>query len=170
MERSSVRIDVVVPFEAQVISEEELAEREARMIGIVSYFSYFPLKEVSDEALNEWLKLINAKLDFIINCLIRGREGFNSLPQKKINLSEGGCKFYSDFSLEVETPIEVKIILDLYEPIAFYLYGRVKRCEPKEGGYEIALEWVNLTPDIQEKLGFYILQKEREYIRRTKGL
>ncbi len=63
----------------------------------------------------------------------------------------------------------MKLVLDLYEPLGFYLYGKIIRCEKKENYYEVALEWINLSPDIREKLGFYILQKERELIREKKG-
>lgn len=170
MEREAVRIDVVIPIEVSEISEKELSEKRARTVGEVPLFSYIPLKDTMDEALNNWLKLINAKLDYLINLLTREKEGFNALPYKKVNLSEKGLRFSSDKPYEIGSYVEVKMVLDLYEPLGMYLYGKVLRCEKKEEHYEVALEWVNLSPDIRDKLSFYILQKQRELIREMKGL
>ncbi|MEZ0343675.1 MAG: PilZ domain-containing protein [Caldimicrobium sp.] len=169
MEREAVRLDVVIPIEVHPISEKELEHRKARIVGDVPLFSYIPLKDTMDEALNNWLKLINAKLDYLINLLTREKEGFNELPFKKVNLSEKGLRFLSETPFEPASFAEVKLVLDLYEPLGFYLYGKIVRCEKKEDYYEVALEWINLPLDIKEKLGFYLLQKERELIREKKG-
>ncbi len=169
MEREAVRIDVVIPIEVKPISERDLENSRARMVGDVPLFSYIPIKDTLDEALNNWLKLINAKLDYLINLLTREKEGFNKLPFKKVNLSEKGLRFPSEIPFEPGSFAEVKLVLDLYEPLGFYLYGKILRCEKKEDYYEVALEWINLPPYIKEKLGFYVLQKERELIREKKG-
>ncbi|MGC9109407.1 MAG: PilZ domain-containing protein [Caldimicrobium sp.] len=169
MEREAVRIDVILPIEVYPISAKELEHRKSRIVGDVPIFSYIPLKDTFDEALNNWLKLINAKLDYLINLLTREKEGFNVMPLKKVNISEKGLRLSSETPLEPNTFVEIKLVLDLYEPLGLYLYGKIIRCEKKEEHYEIALEWINLTPDIKEKLGFYILQKERELIRERKG-
>lgn len=165
MEREAVRVDVVIPIDLTVIAEKDLENKRARLIGGIPIFSYIPLKDTIDEALNSWLKVINAKLDYLINLLTREREGFHLLPLKKVNLSEKGIRLNLDKPLDINSFVEVKLVLDLYEPLGFYLYGRVARCEKKEEKYEIALEWLTMPPDIKEKLGFYILQKERELIR-----
>lgn len=169
MEREAVRLDVVIPIEVHPISEKELEHRKARIVEDVPLFSYIPLKDTMDEALNNWLKLINAKLDYLINLLTREKEGFNELPFKKVNLSEKGLRFPSETPFEPGSFAEIKMVLDLYEPLGFYLYGKIVRCEKKEDYYEVALEWINLPLDIKEKLGFYLLQKERELIREKKG-
>lgn len=168
MEREAVRLDVIIPIEIYPISEKELQHKRARTVGDMPLFSYIPLKDTIDEALNNWLKLINAKLDYLINLLTREREGFHLLPLKRVNISEKGIRVCTDKPLEIGSFVEVKLVLDLYEPLGLYLYGKVLRCEEKEGGYEIAVEWLSLPLNIKEKLSFYILQKERELIRSIK--
>ncbi|MFN3921593.1 MAG: PilZ domain-containing protein [Caldimicrobium sp.] len=168
MEREAVRIDVVIPIEIYPISEKELQNKRARTVGDMPLFSYIPLKDTIDEALNNWLKLINAKLDYLINLLTREREGFHLLPLKQVNISEKGLRVEREKPLEVGSFVEVKLVLDLYEPLGLYLYGKVLRCEKKEENFDIALEFITLPPDIKEKLSFYILQKERELIRSRK--
>lgn len=165
IEREAVRIDVTLPLEVKIISQEKLANSVARIVGDVPLFSYIPLKDTLDEALNNWLKLINAKLDYLINLLTREKEGFHQLPYKKVNLSEKGIRFTSDHPFKIGDPVEIKIVLDLYQPLGFYLYGKILRCEEKEKKYEVALEFVNLPTHIKEKIGFFILNKERELIR-----
>jgi len=169
MEREAVRIDVTLPFKAKKISPEEAENKVARVIGDIPFFSYIPLKDTLDEGLNSWLKLMNAKLDYLINILTREKEGFNDLPLQKINLSETGLRFVSKFPFELGDIVEIKTVIDIYQPIGFYLYGEVVRCEKKENFYETAVKFINLPKDIREKLSYFILHKERELIRELRS-
>lgn len=168
MEREAVRIDVTIPIEIRKIEVKEIENKIAYIVGDTSVFSYIPLRDTVDEALNSWLKVINAKLDFIINLLTREKEGFNTLPYRRVNISEKGLRILIEEPLEVGDYVEIKAVLDIYQPLGFYLYGRVVRCNPTERGYEVAFEFVNLPKDIREKISFFILQKERELIRERK--
>ncbi len=169
MEREAVRIDIVLPFKVKKISVKEIENQVARAVGEVPLFSYIPLRETSDEALNSWLRLINAKIDYLINLLTKEKEGFNDLPLQKINLSEKGVRFFSKTPFEIGDLIEIKTVMDIYQPIGFYLYGKVLRCKKKEEDlYEVAAEFINLTKDLREKIGFFIFQKEREMIRESR--
>ncbi len=165
MEREAVRIDVVLPIEIKEIPAEEAKNKIAKIIGDIPLFSYIPLKDTIDEALNNWLKLINAKLDYLINLLTREKEGFHKLPEKKVNFSEKGLRLLLDKPIEKGHFVEIKTILDVYQPLGFYLYGRVVRCNPKNGKYEVAIEFINLPCDIKDKLSFFVLNKQRELIR-----
>ncbi|WP_028840564.1 PilZ domain-containing protein [Thermodesulfobacterium hveragerdense] len=170
MEREAVRIDVIIPLEVTKLDPSEIENRIAHVVGDTSIFSYIPIKDTIDEALNSWLKLINAKLDYLINLMSREKEGFNNLPYKKVNLSEKGLRFISQDPFEINDFVEVKTVLDLYQPVGFYLYGKVVRCKPVEGKFEVAVEFVNLNKTIREKISFFILQKEREIIREMREI
>ncbi len=165
MEREAVRIDVVIPLEVQKISAKEIRNKIAHVVGDVPLFSYIPLKDTMDEALNSWLKLINAKLDYLINLFTREKEGFNALPYQKVNISEKGIRFPFNEPLNPGEYVEIKIVLDVYQPLGFYLYGEVVRCEKKDNKYEVAVKFINIPKDIQEKISFFVLLKERELIR-----
>ena len=170
MEREVVRIDVILPLKVKKISSEEIENKIARIVGDISFFSYIPLKDTLDEGLNSWLKLINAKLDYLINVLTREKEGFNELPFQKVNLSEKGIKFSSKIPFKLGDLVEIKTVIDIYQPLGFYLYGEVVRCEKKkENLYEIAVKFINLPKDIKEKLSYFILYKERELIRESRS-
>lgn len=169
MEREAVRIDVTLPFKVQKISPEEAENKVARIIGDIPFFSYIPLKDTLDEGLNSWLKLINAKLDYLISILTREKEGFNELPLQKINISEKGVRFSSKVPYEIGDLVEIKTVIDIYQPLGFYLYGEVLRCEKKEDFYEIAIKFINLPKDIKERLSYFILCKERELIRELRS-
>jgi len=165
MERQAVRIDVVIPFAVRKISKEEIPHCTCHIVGDVPLFSYIPLKDTMDEALNNWLKLINAKLDYLINLLTREKEGFNSLPYEKVNISETGIRFPYHECIEPGEYVEIKTVLDAYQPLGFYLYGKVVRCEKKGDHFEVAAEFVNMPLEIKEKIGFFLLLKQRELIR-----
>jgi hypothetical protein len=165
MEREAVRIEVVVPVSVRKISQEELENSIARVVGEVPYLSYIQLQDTMDEALNKWLKLINAKLDYLIGLLTREKEGFGALPFQKVNLSEKGICLKCPEKLNPGDFVEIKIVLDLFGPLGFYLYGRVVWAKDAPEGTLIGVEFVKLPVDIKEKLGLYILNKERELIR-----
>jgi hypothetical protein len=165
MEREAVRIEVVVPVSVRKISQEELENSIARVVGEVPYLSYIQLQDTMDEALNNWLKLINAKLDYLIGLLTREKEGFGDLPLQKVNLSEKGICLKSPEKLNSGDFVEIKIVLDLFGPLGFHLYGRVVWAKDTPEGTLIGVEFVKLPIDIKEKLGLYILNKERELIR-----
>ena len=169
MEREAVRIDVILPFKAEKISSEEVKNKIARIIGDIPLFSYIPLKDTIDESLNAWLKLINAKLDYLISVLTREKEGFNDLPFQKINISEKGIRFPSETPYEIGDFVEIKTVIDIYQPLGFYLYGEVLRCEKKEDYYEVAIKFINLPKDIKEKISYFIFCKERELIRELRS-
>jgi len=170
MEREAVRTDVILPLKVKKISSEEIENKIARIVGDIPFFSYIPLKDTLDEGLNSWLKLINAKLDYLINILTREKEGFNELPFQKVNLSEKGMRFPSKIPFELGDLVEIKTVIDIYQPLGFYLYGEVVRCEKKrENLYEIAVKFINLPKDIKEKLSYFILHKERELIRELRS-
>lgn len=170
MERETVRIDVILPFKVKKISSEDIKNKIARIVGDVPIFSYIPLKDTIDESLNSWLKLINAKLDYLINLLTREKEGFNDLPLLKVNISEKGVRFPSEIPFEIGDFVEIKTVMDIYQPLGFYLYGEVLRCEKKEEKiYEVAVKFINLPKDIREKISYFILQKERELIRELRS-
>jgi len=165
MEREAARIEVVVPVSVRKISQEELENSIARVVGEVPYLSYIQLQDTMDEALNNWLKLINAKLDYLIGLLTREKEGFGDLPLQKVNLSEKGISLKCHEKLNSGDFVEIKIVLDLFGPLGFYLYGRVVWAKDAPEGTLIGVEFVKLPIDIKEKLGLYILNKERELIR-----
>jgi hypothetical protein len=165
MEREAARIEVVVPVSVRKISQEELENSIARVVGEVPYLSYIQLQDTMDEALNNWLKLINAKLDYLIGLLTREKEGFGDLPLQKVNLSEKGISLKCPEKLNSGDFVEIKIVLDLFGPLGFYLYGRVVWAKDAPQGTLIGVEFVKLPLDIKEKLGLFILNKERELIR-----
>jgi len=169
MEREAARIEVVVPVSVRKISQEELENSIARVVGEVPYLSYIQLQDTMDEALNNWLKLINAKLDYLIGLLTREKEGFGDLPLQKVNLSEKGISLKCPEKLNSGDFVEIKIVLDLFGPLGFYLYGRVVWAKDAPEGTLIGVEFVKLPIDIKEKLGLYILNKERELIREKRS-
>jgi len=165
VERESVRIEVIVPVSVRKITQEELENSIARVVGEIPYLSYIPLQDTMDEVLNNWLKLINAKLDYLIGLLTREKEGFGKLSLRKVNISEKGISLKCSEKLSPGDFIEIKILLDIFGPVGFYLYGKVVWAREEEEGTRVGAEFVKMPADIRDKLGFYILNKQREIIR-----
>ncbi len=76
---------------------------------------------------------------------------------KTVNVSATGVLFFNDKLLEIGTVINVKFL----KPNSFDFFqgdAKVVRVEiPQEGsGYEIGVQFIDLTPEDEKKLNYYL--------------
>ena len=82
--REYSRVKAVVPFGARLVPPEERESLLSRVSNQTAV-ELGGLPEVQDQALAEWLSMINRKLDLLLNTLGAQKQGFNSLPVRQIN-------------------------------------------------------------------------------------
>ena len=99
------------------------------------------------------------KSDFDVRAIIpdagKGRKGITTGKTK--NVSAAGVLFHNDIILDIGTIINVKFL----KPNSFDFFegdAKVVRVEiPTDGkGYEIGVQFINLTPENEKKLDYYI--------------
>ena len=93
--REYSRVDAYIPFEYRVIAPEEGDHVRARIFGNASLveFRQIPDMEDHDNVLEEWMKILDSKLDTVIRLLTLQREGYFGLSYKAVNISGGGMSF-----------------------------------------------------------------------------
>ena len=96
--REYSRVKAVVPFSARLVPPEERENLLSR-ISNQTAIELGKLPEIQDQALAEWLSMINRKLDLILNTLGAQTLGFNALPVQSVNISGGGLSFTSHGAL-----------------------------------------------------------------------
>lgn len=165
--REFSRIDAVIPFSARLVSSEDKTKVKSRILGEIN-FAQTPVEEPLDKVLAQWLKVINAKLDYLINLWSLKEEGFSCLPTAEVNISGGGMSFISDIPYNKGDILELKMVLETPSPVALFLYGEVVKCETLNSGYRVAVQFVNIDEDIRDYVVRFVFYRQRQLLRQKK--
>ncbi len=168
-QREYSRVDASIPLGIRPITNEERQRVKSRISGDVT-LRELPFDEPSDKVLAEWLKLINSKLDYLLNAFSLQQEGFHCLPVYDVNISGGGMSFIYEPPQEIGSVIEFKTVLDSPSPIALYLYGEVVKCEKINENYRIAVKFINIEEDIRDHIIRFVFHRQRQLLRQKKEM
>jgi len=167
--REFSRVDAVIPLGVRLVSQEEKQRIKAKILGEVS-FPNAPFDEPADKALAQWIKIINAKLDYLINLWSFKEEGFSSLPITEVNISGGGMSFIYDLPYNKGDILELKTVLEAPSPVALFLYGEVVKCEPVNNAYRVAVKFVNIEEDIRDYIVRFVFHRQRQLLRQKREI
>lgn len=112
------------------------------------------------------LQSIHQKLDAILEYVCLDKFGFTNLEYKEVDISAGGLRVKTTEFFEEGDILEIKMILPTAPPLYLICYGRVKRCSNCIEQNEVALEFVSISEDIRSLIMKYVLQRQRQDIRR----
>ncbi len=108
---------------------------------------------------NDGRKYKRIKSDFDVRVIIPGKGKIHKgiTTGKTKNVSATGVLFHNDIILDIGAIINVKFL----KPNSFDFFdgeAKVVRVEiPADGkGYEIGVQFINLTPEYEKKLDYYI--------------
>lgn len=163
--REFSRVDAHVPFAVRLVPPEERPNIKAKISGESILAEFQTLTEVEDKLLADWLKMLNAKLDAIINILTFQREGFSSLPFARVNISGGGLSFSAKERFNPGDVLEIKMMLPMLPPVALYLYGEVVKVERQIDCYITAVKFIAMDEDIRDEIVKFVFRKQRELLR-----
>lgn len=167
--REFSRVDAIIPLGVRLISPEEKKRIKARIFGEVSFIPT-PIDEPMDKVLAEWLKMINSKLDYLINLWNLKEGGFSSLPLTEVNISGGGMSFISDLSYNKGDILELKVILESPSAVALYLYGEVVNCQIINNAFRVAVKFINIDEDIRDHIIRFVFHRQRQLLRQKKEI
>jgi hypothetical protein len=168
--REFSRVDACIPLSARLVSEEEKNRIKSRISSDLTFISSRPFDEPVDNAQAEWLKIINQKIDFLINLITMQQQGFSSLPLTQVDISGGGINFYSEYPYKKGDILELKMVLETPSPIALYIYGEVVNCEPKDKGYRVGLKFINIDEDVRDNIVKFVFHRQRQILRQKREI
>ncbi len=163
--RGFSRVDSYIPFEARLVPAEERATVKARTLGDMPLVDPRVLPDLQDKVLGEWIKMLNAKLDAIINKLSSQKEGFGALPLAHVNISGGGLGFFSKERFSLADIVEAKLVLPMMPPVALFVYGEVVKVDQTAKGYMIATKFVAMEEEIADEIVKFVFKRQREILR-----
>lgn len=166
--REFSRVEAHIPLAVRLIKENEKNKIKARLIGDISFISNKPIDEPLDKALADWLKLLNAKLDFLISLITMDQQGFSTLPINKVDISAGGISFVSEYSYDIGDILEIKTVIENPTPLALYLYGQVIRCENIDNEFLVSVKFINIDEDVRDHIIKFVFHRQRQILRQKR--
>ncbi len=163
--REFSRVDAHIPIEVRLVPSEERQNIRSKISGETILAEFQTLTDLEDKLLSDWLKMLNAKLDSIINMLTFQREGFCSLPFSRVNISGGGLNFSSSERYKLGDVLEMKMMLPMIPPVALYIYGEVVKIEKQINNFNIAVKFIAMDEDIRDEIVKFIFRMQREMLR-----
>lgn len=170
-EREFSRVNARVPAEIVYIPPGERDGLGARIFGFLSPETAHILNEVESSPLAELLKIMNQKLDLIINHLAYQGQDIKSMSFLDINISGGGVSFNTKEKWQPGDLLQIKLALSQQPPLLVCLYGEVVRVEIGDGDFLMAVKFVSMEESIREKVIQFVFKRQREILRekREKG-
>ena len=163
--RKFSQVDAHIPLSAKLMPEEFMDDAVSRIIEdpVVGAFNEPP--RMLDEALAEWLEMLNSKMDAILKLMTLSKEGFSSLPLRHVKISGSGLVFGVNERYNVGDTLEIKMILPGSRHLAMYVYGKVMAITEEGGKLRAAVEFVSLEEQMRDSIVEYVFERERELIR-----
>jgi hypothetical protein len=128
-----------------------------------------------NEELCAYMRIMNKKLDTIINLLSQSQYGetYHNV-QTEIILSGAGVQFESHIVLKTGDYAELKIVVPIFPYPKITILCQVVRVESSggaaAGAFRIAMQFLVINEKDRDFLIKYIFEKEREYLRQKKEL
>lgn len=164
--REYSRVDATLPFEVRLVLDEERQDLHSRTSMESALTESQQLPEVGENALGECLKIINRKLDTILNLLTLQTRECCTLQSTPVNISAGGVRVLLQVAYAVGDVLEVKMMLPTLPYVVFYLYGDVVRIETTEEDMHLTcIEFTSIDEEVRDKIAKFVFEKQREALR-----
>lgn len=163
--RSYVRTDDKIPVYYEHYNEND--PPKASMEWEVMFDDIEPKPE-ENPRLYEVLFDINQKLNLLINH-ISEKNGFNLPEAREVNISGGGLRFFCDDPFKVGEKMVLKTFLPTYAHVIKIKCEVVRAVPRPQGGYEVAVKYIDMDETTREKIIKYVFAKQRKLLRVEKG-
>jgi hypothetical protein len=157
------RVDAKLQIGCRKISKEEAMDRQSSKGSKDTSISEFPTPpNVDDPALQQWLEMINTKLDHILSNTGKAEVSTSTIELKvrPVNLSAAGAIFPTDLELSNGDLIEIEMILPMKTPMTMVMLAKVlKFSEPV-----VTAKFFNVSQEIRQTIADYVFYREREIL------
>jgi hypothetical protein len=174
--RESFRVEDILPLVCKRLPPELPLPRARILPGFSEDCSPgSALAEPPDETINPHLwriiLQIHERLGLILHKLDLQSEGITRAEPGPVSLSTGGVNFTTAENVSPGDPVEVKMLLPLEPSLWIATYGKVIRTGQKgDGPFSVAVQFSEMDETVHDTINRYTLKRQREIIRKRKGL
>ncbi len=176
--REHFRVEMTVPVNWKILTDDEIKVLKNGMgatlfkqCGIPSPIDSF-LEETTigskEEQLFLALKLLNNKLDYLIEQVLSKSSGSSRNNNNIMEISASGVKFFSDEAFKEGTFLLMELILPGVTQYNMELITEILRVTKKKDKYVNAAHIVCMKDDARDSIIKLVFQKQRMDIRNTK--
>ena len=169
--REYSRVDAFIPLKTRLTSLEERKDLHSRTSSECFSATFQPWPDLQDSELAEALKILNAKLDAVLQYLTFGNGDPGTLQGSQVTISGGGMSFYSKEAYGVGEFVEMQFMLPTVSNKVFFVYGEVIHVEEVCGErYRTGVQFTVIDEDIREEIVKFVFEKQRETLRKQRRL
>ena len=144
-----------------LVAALEVLNEDARMLA--------PRLERHDPEWFEYLKIIDTKINLIVQALTRDNEQFAKHDKHEVSLSGSGLAFRNQCEIAIGSILELRMMLTSCLAV-IVTYGRVVGCrdilaQNPEQPYEISVEYLNMKDEDREVLLKHVIKKQLQQLR-----
>jgi len=161
------KIDAKIYISSRLLSDDEAQSSQSRMAGLETLKREFPTPPVvKDPTLNEYLGLLNAKLDALLEKSAGETKTSSAMRSRPINISAGEILFPSDIEYKIGNKIEIQMVLPTKKPISLTVIGQVI----KANRALTTARFINIEEEIRQKIADFVFYREREILMSEKNV
>ncbi|AEG00094.1 hypothetical protein [Methylomonas methanica] len=128
-----------------------------------------PRLDRRDPEMFEYLKILDNKINLIVQSLAPRQDDFSEQDKREVNLSAAGVAFTNNVAIPVDTLLELRMVLTSCLAV-IVAYGRVAQCKDisqdnTEHPYAICVEYVNMKEEDRELLIKHVIKKQMQQLR-----
>jgi hypothetical protein len=171
--RQYPRINTLLPFGARRLNlkkDEGLQCRVSRGDIIIDETDPLPVK---DERLNDWLNMLNAKLNYLIRIAPSQHEIGSPIDFEPVNISGGGMMMITEDNYRVGDITEIKMVLQAYPAKILYLYGEVIRIDEAPqlpGRHTVGIRFLGMTEEVRNEILKFEFKKHGDKLLKRKSV
>lgn len=171
-DRKYFRVVAKIPLEVTFIPP---AER----VGLISEVLHEPIPVAKgalspnqeDWDLIDWMKVLNEKLDTILEYVGRGKapsglsRSLLGLSLTFVNISAGGMSFISKKGYNAGDVLSMRMVLPETPPISLHIYGEVIFSKVVKNDFDVNVSFVYMTNEIRNDIATFVFNREREILK-----
>lgn len=167
--REYSRVAAYLPFDVNILPKNSEAVYRSRISCEFSLVN-FPIPPAPEDAnLSQWLIMINAKLDSILNLLSIDREGFFPVTYNHLEISGSGMSFLSEKRYNDGDVLEIKIMPYTNSYMVIYLYGEVVKSYEKDDIFRVAVKFICMDEEVRDEILKFVFKRQREILKAKRG-
>lgn len=128
-----------------------------------------PRLDRRDPEMFEYLKILDNKINLIVQSLSPRQDDFSEQDKREVSLSAAGVAFTNDVAVPVDTLLELRMVLTSCLAVVV-AYGRVAQCKDisqdnVDHPYAICVEYINMKEEDRELLIKHVIKKQMQQLR-----
>ncbi|MBI4382518.1 MAG: PilZ domain-containing protein [Nitrospinae bacterium] len=167
-QRQNFRVAALLPLEVHKVPKHMAGDLSCELLEALepAESGPMPVTSGSDEIV-QWMNALSQKLDKII-ALLQTERTFSeasALRKCQVSISTSGMSFETREPYNTQDILGIKTMLTIQNhPVPMQLYGQVVYADRVGDRNKVAVNFIGLGEDLQNRIAHFVLQREQEML------